>query len=83
MTMADKDIKFQPEKYEGRHPSTVHIVKCFAFDHLPLDLQVYSAKCWELAEWYLDRFIDGPELTVALRRLLEAKDGFVRHYVIS
>jgi hypothetical protein len=62
----------------GRHPSTASIVRYFAYDHLPPHLQHISQSCAGLAEVMLDNLPDGPELTTGLRKLLEAKDCFVR-----
>lgn len=63
---------------EGRHPGTVHLARYFAWDHLPPDLAAISRPCGELAEQMIAALPDGPELTVGLRKLLEAKDAFVR-----
>lgn len=60
-----------------RHPATEAILQFFAFDHLPESLQSVSAPFAGLAEMVAD----GPanaETTVALRKLLEAKDAAVR-----
>lgn len=37
-----------------------------------------SRDCAELADRMVERLDDGPELTAGLRKLLEAKDCFVR-----
>ncbi|WP_060952386.1 hypothetical protein [Streptomyces hygroscopicus] len=62
----------------GRHPSTAHIVRYFEYEHLPADLQTVSRLFHDLAQELLDLLPDSPELTAALRRLLEAKDCAVR-----
>jgi hypothetical protein len=68
-----------PEVYEGRHPSVVSLAKFFSFTHLGRDdLQKISQQCCLLAEVMLNELADGPELTAGLRKLLEAKDCFVR-----
>jgi hypothetical protein len=68
-----------PEVYEGRHPSTVSLAKYFSFQHLDRDdLRSISQKCAFLAELMLHELPDSPELTAGLRKLLEAKDCFVR-----
>lgn len=63
-----------------RHSAIQDIMKFFAFAHLPQGiLQDVSQRCCELAyEMYNDEELDGAELTVGLRKLLEAKDCFVR-----
>ncbi len=63
---------------EGRHPGTVAIAKYFAYDHLPAHLQAVSKPCHDLAAQMIATLPDGPELTAGLRKLLEAKDCFVR-----
>jgi hypothetical protein len=62
----------------GRHPSTSGIAKFFAYDHLPERLQAISKPAHDLAEAMIGALPDGPELTAGLRKLLEAKDCFVR-----
>lgn len=63
---------------EGRHPGTVAIARWFAYDHLPQALRDVSQPCHDLAEDMIRELPDGPELTAGLRKLLEAKDCFVR-----
>lgn len=63
---------------DGRHQSTRQIARYFAYDHLPSHLQAPSEACAELAEQMIAGLPDGPELTTGLRKLLEAKDCFVR-----
>lgn len=63
---------------EERHPSTVHMLQFFAHRHLPVELQAYAGPCSILAYEMVETLPDGPELTAGLRKLLEAKDCFVR-----
>lgn len=60
------------------HPATQQVYRHFRYDHLPEHLQLVSAPCCELAKAMIQQLPDGPELTVGLRKLLEAKDCFVR-----
>lgn len=55
------------------------LLKFFDFEHLPMGpMQDASARFCKLA-WELERTLpNGPEKTVALRKLLEAKDCAVR-----
>lgn len=54
------------------------IIKFFTYEHLDEDLRAISKPCAELA-YYMDfKFPDGPEKVTGLRKLLEAKDCFVR-----
>ena len=69
----------------GRNRAVVDAAQWFAYDHLGastsgdrLSPSVASAMCGELAMSMLDALPDSPELTHALRRLIEAKDCFVR-----
>lgn len=61
-----------------RHPATTGLLRYFEYAHLPDRLQRVSAPCAVLAREMTDRLPDGPELTTGLRKLLEAKDCFVR-----
>lgn len=63
---------------EGRHPGTIQIVKYFAWSHLPVRLIPFSREVGLLALYMVKTLPDGPELTTGLRKLLEAKDCFVR-----
>lgn len=62
----------------GRHPATVSIARYFDFAHLPEPQRDVSAQSYLLAERMINTLPDGPELTTGLRKLLEAKDCFVR-----
>ena len=53
------------------------LIKFFAYSHLPAHLQEVSMPCGELAE-VMDLLPEGAEKTAGLRKLLEAKDCFVR-----
>lgn len=68
---------------EGRHPSTVHICRFFAYAHLPPALASVSKPSCRTALDMLQLLGDGPELTTGLRKLLEAKDCFVRAEVAA
>ena len=54
------------------------IMKYFAYAHLPEHLQAISRPCAELAEKMCTTLPNGAELSAGLRKLLEAKDCFVR-----
>ena len=55
-----------------------HINQYFAYDHLPPHLQAVSKPFCELADLIISTLPRNPERTVALRKLLEAKDAAVR-----
>lgn len=65
-------------RFDERHPSTMHVLKYFAYSHLPAHLKEVSKPVAELAVQMVARLDDGPELTVGLRKLLEGKDCLVR-----
>jgi hypothetical protein len=72
-------MKNLAEQIASRHPATGGIARWFAWDHLRPGLpQDVSKMCGLLAEGMLDAIEDSPELTAGLRKLLEAKDCFVR-----
>ncbi len=54
------------------------IMKFFGYDHLPENLQEVSKPIGELAERMEQNLPAGPEKSAGLRKLLEAKDCFVR-----
>lgn len=53
----------------------------FVFGHLPRDLQEVSRPFAEVAQQIIESIPRNPERTVALRKLLEAKDAAVRAMV--
>lgn len=73
------------------HPSQLQLLDYFEYEHLPTYLQEVSkhfhwlahalvgeAPVHENSEHIQLDFLEGPELTMALRKLLEAKDCAVR-----
>lgn len=67
---ADMDIQF--------HPAISHVLQYFAYAHLPERLQAISKDFADLAQKTADQAPQSQETTVALRKLLEAKDAAVR-----
>jgi len=57
-------------------PSTT--IQFFEYDHLPEKLKAVSKPIAELAHLMEDTLPDGPEKSAGMRKLLEAKDCFVR-----
>ena len=55
-----------------------HIIQFFAHAHLPAHLAEVSKPFADLAAMIVDTLPRNPERTVALRKLLEAKDAAVR-----
>lgn len=60
-----------------------HIMQFFNYAHLPEVLRHVSAPFFELAKRLVRELPRNPERTVALRKLLEAKDAAVRARVAS
>lgn len=54
------------------------MLQFFKYGHLPEPLKATSAKFGELAQSIVNTLPAGPERTVALRKLLEAKDCALR-----
>lgn len=54
------------------------VVQYFEYDHLPKKLQDVSKSFCQLAREIVSYIPRNPERTVALRKLLEAKDAAVR-----
>lgn len=70
------------------HPATAEILRYFEYDHLPQQLAAVAKPFHDLAHGLVDPdvealeteqpLLEGPEATAGLRKLLEAKDCFVR-----
>ncbi|MBD0837361.1 hypothetical protein [Streptomyces sp. TRM68416] len=58
----------------GRHVSTVQACRGFSYKHLPAELQPVARVFYDTAAELLTLLPDDPELTMALRKLREAKD---------
>lgn len=57
------------------------MLKFFSYAHLPEAMQLYSKPFCDLANELCHVLPAGPERTVCLRKLLEAKDCAVRAYI--
>lgn len=53
-------------------------IQYFEYKHLPEKLQAISKPLGDLAQWAEGVIPDGPEKSAGMRKLLEAKDCFVR-----
>ena len=80
---------WEPAVYElipiGRHRMPVtqpdkphYLIRYFEYGHLPEALQIVSARMYGIAIYMDAQLPDGPEKSAGLRKLLEAKDCFVR-----
>lgn len=80
MTTTDE---FAPP-WAGRHPSTQHFAPLFEYGHLPEGKpRGLSENCAALAASMVEALPDGPELSAGLRKLVEAKDCFVRAAILQ
>lgn len=69
-------VEFTPEEIQADS-----ILRYFHYAHLPAALQERSKPFCDLARRIIDTTPRNPERTVALRKLLEAKDAGVRAHV--
>jgi hypothetical protein len=81
----DMDGLFAPAAYayvrslgRGREPMPSPILKYFSYERLPEKMQIVSQPFGELAVKMDRELPDGAETSAGLRKLLEAKDCFVR-----
>lgn len=63
------------------HPAAEHVLRFFVYAHLPPKLREVSKEFHTLAMTVAKRSPRSAETTVALRKLLEAKDAAVRAVV--
>lgn len=62
----------------SRIDMATNVDKYFAYEHLPEKLQAISKPIAELSQLMNDMLPDGAEKSAGMRKLLEAKDCFVR-----
>jgi hypothetical protein len=67
--------------FKGERETEEHIMQFFAWTHLPAELGAVSRTFAEAARRIVRTLPRNPERTVALRKLLEAKDAAVRALV--
>lgn len=61
----------------GLKPSA-KLLQFFRYSHLPKDLQEVSRPFWDLANLLVTNLPENAEKTVAIRKLLEAKESALR-----
>lgn len=72
------------ERFKGRHPATVALLLWLEVNMNLPDSQRHVAQRFEwCAGEITDLLEDGPELSTALRRLIEAKDCAVRQSLLD
>lgn len=72
------DIHPAPSEFTADEIAADHILRYFHYSHLPPALQARSKPFCDLARQIIDTTARNAERTVALRKLLEAKDAAVR-----
>lgn len=72
------DIHPAPAEFSADQIAADAILRYFHYSHLPAVLQAASRPFCELARHIVETLPRNPERTVALRKLLEAKDAAVR-----
>lgn len=81
MSEAVGDVWAEAEAIEQAKARTLAdepMMQYFVYAHLPAHLQAVSKPFGDLAETLVEKLPRNPERTVALRKLLEAKDCAVR-----
>ena len=73
-----EELVFVSPVEKGEMKMDEPIMQFFAYAHLPEKLQAISKPFGELAQHVVTSLPRNPERTVALRKLLEAKDAAVR-----
>lgn len=74
----DNKLEEGPKERVGDALQKEHILQFFEFGHLPKHLADVSGEFYGLAMTLVSILPRNPERTVALRKLLEAKDAAVR-----
>lgn len=70
-----------PQEFSPEEIKQDHILQFFHYAHLPEVLRSRSKPFCDLARQIVESTPRNPERTVALRKLLEAKDANVRAFV--
>lgn len=78
MIGATKILSMNNKETQTTEQPQEFLMQFFAYQHLPEHLQKISKPFGDLAEWICNTLPRNPERTVALRKLLEAKDCAVR-----
>jgi LmbE family N-acetylglucosaminyl deacetylase len=62
----------------AKHPAIEEKLENFEHAHLAEPLKNIVQYFWNLAHWLADNVASHPQLTIALQKLIEAKDAAVR-----
>jgi hypothetical protein len=77
----DKADKAKARRWENRHTSVRHFGTMFETGHLDDTRTAIVSRFADLGDFLTDALKDGPELSTALRKLVEAKDCAVRQSI--
>jgi len=66
------------EEHKNKMTKQEYLLQFFTYDHLPENLQILSAPFKQIADMMIEKLPRNPERIAGLRKLLEAKDCFVR-----
>lgn len=78
MTVENKSMTNEVKTVAAQKEYADPLMQFFSYSHLKPEYQEISKPFGELAEWIVSTLPRNPERTVALRKLLEAKDCAVR-----
>lgn len=78
MVEISQEIHPAPIEFSAEEIAADHILRYFHYAHLPDVLKARSKPFADLARQLIETTPRNPERTVALRKLLEAKDAAVR-----
>lgn len=81
--MTVMDERRPPASVDPHSPESEPILQFFAYEHLPSHLGAHSRPFHDLAYEIVADTPRNPERTVALRKLLEAKDAAVRAVIFK
>ena len=77
------EVDTSTEEFSIAEIAQDHILQFFHYSHLPESMRERSKPFCALARQIIDQTPRNPERTVALRKLLEAKDANVRAFVAA
>lgn len=77
----DQAAKAKAKRWENRHTSVRHFSTQFESGHLDDTRAAIVERFAELRDYAVENLKDGPELSAGLRKLVEAKDCFVRQSI--
>lgn len=71
------------KKFFTRHLATVSLLQFFSDEHLQPELKEIIKPVRTAAFAMVDLLPDGPELATGIRALIDAKNAFIRQYLVA